>query len=57
MALAAETEADLFVRYPHGAGRYAGRLLCLEPVILSALILHAPGQEGEFSQITTWSTR
>lgn len=27
-ALAAETEAGLFARHPHGAGRYAGRLLC-----------------------------
>jgi hypothetical protein len=27
-ALAGETEAGLFARHPHGAGRYAGRLLC-----------------------------
>jgi hypothetical protein len=26
--LAAEAEAGLFARNPHGAGRYAGRLLC-----------------------------
>jgi hypothetical protein len=26
--LAAEAEAGLFARHPHGAGRYAGRLLC-----------------------------
>ena len=27
-ALAAQAEAALFARHPHGAGRYAGRLLC-----------------------------
>jgi hypothetical protein len=26
--IAAEAEAGLFARHPHGAGRYAGRLLC-----------------------------
>jgi hypothetical protein len=26
--IAVEAEAGLFARHPHGAGRYAGRLLC-----------------------------
>ena len=48
-ALAGETEAGLFARHPHGAGRYAGRLLCQDAA------LHFPDGKNGVKDLDVWS--
>jgi hypothetical protein len=44
-ALAAQAEAGLFARHPHGAGRYAGRLLC-RALCQGAALHYLDGRNG-----------
>jgi hypothetical protein len=52
-ALAAETEAGLFGRHPHGAGRYAGRLLCR--ALCQGAALHFLDGKNGVKDFDVWS--
>lgn len=52
-ALAAEVEAGLFARTPHGAGRYAGRLLC-RALCQGAALHYLDGKNG-VKDFDVWS--
>lgn len=52
-ALAAEAEAGLFARHPHGAGRYAGRLLC-RGLCQGAALHYLDGRNG-VKDFDVWS--
>lgn len=52
-ALAAEVEASLFARHPHGAGRYAGRLLC-RALCQGAALHYLDGKNG-VKDFDVWS--
>ena len=52
-ALAAETEAGLFARYPRGAGRYAGRLLCR--ALCQGAALHFLDDKNGVKDFDVWS--
>jgi len=52
-ALAAETESGLFARRPHGAGRYAGRLLC-RTLCQGAALHYLNGRNG-VKDFDVWS--
>ena len=51
--LAAETEAGLFARHPHGAGRYAGRLLCR--ALCQGAALHFLDGKNGVKDFDVWS--
>ena len=51
--LAAEAEAGLFARNPHGAGRYAGRLLC-RALCQGAALHYLDGRNG-VKDFDVWS--
>jgi hypothetical protein len=46
-------EAELFARHPHGAGRYAGRLLC-RALCQSAALHYLDGKNG-VKDFDAWS--
>jgi hypothetical protein len=52
-ALAAETEADLFSRNPHGSGRYAGRLL--GRALCQGAALHYVNESNGVKDFDVWS--
>jgi hypothetical protein len=52
-ALAGETEAGLFARHPHGAGRYAGRLLCR--ALCQGAALHFLDGKNGVKDFDVWS--
>jgi hypothetical protein len=52
-ALAAEAEAGLFTRHPHGAGRYAGRLLCR--ALCQGAALHYLDRKNGVKDFDVWS--
>lgn len=52
-ALAAEAEEGLFARHPHGAGRYAGRLLC-RALCQGAALHYLDGRNG-VKDFDVWS--
>lgn len=52
-ALAAEAEEGLFTRHPHGAGRYAGRLLC-RALCQGAALHYLDGRHG-VKDFDVWS--
>jgi hypothetical protein len=52
-ALAAEAEAELFVRRPRGSGRYAGRLLG-RALCQGAALHHVNGKNG-VKDFDVWS--
>jgi hypothetical protein len=52
-ALAAEAEAGLFARHPHGAGRYAGLLLC-RALCQGAALHYLDGRNG-VKDLDVWS--
>lgn len=49
----AQIEADLFARHPHGAGRYAGRLLC-RALCQGAALHYLDGKNG-VKDFDVWS--
>ena len=51
--LAAEAEAGLFARHPHGAGRYAGRLLCR--ALCQGAALHFLDGKNGVKDFDVWS--
>jgi hypothetical protein len=51
--LAAEVEAGLFARRPHGAGRYAGRLIC-RALCQGAVLHYIDGKTG-VKDFDVWS--
>jgi hypothetical protein len=51
--LAAEAEAGLFARHPHGAGRYTGRLLC-RALCQGAALHYLDGRNG-VKDFDVWS--
>ena len=52
-ALAGETEAGLFARHPHGAGRYTGRLLCR--ALCQGAALHFLDGKNGVKDFDVWS--
>jgi hypothetical protein len=52
-ALAADAEADLFRRNPHGSGRYAGRLL--GRALCQGAALHYVNQRNGVKDFAVWS--
>ena len=51
--LAADVEAGLFTRHPHGAGRYAGRLVCR--ALCQGAALHYLDERNGVKDFDVWS--